>query len=314
MTTESPGAVARFGPYEGNLVEVPCPLCATAPPPDLVYASKSGVRYQRCPSCSLLFASPRFDEPSLGLIYENESFLDLTEFEGWTFERFEKRGGRSWNTVRLKADLVEHHLPPGARVLDAGCATGLLCAALSRRGFEAEGIDISMRLTQVARSVVGITAFTSDLQSFRPARGYQGIVVWDVLEHLSDPIRLLRECRRLLEPGGFLFAQVPNSAGISNRFKSLVCRAGLSKADFHHFGFPYHLAFYNRRSLATAFRSADLEPVSFESWSHVLKEGRSNKLVLAATRAVRQWCISDYIIGVARAPSGGVRGESVAHR
>lgn len=294
--------LVRFGPYEGRLVETACPICPAPPPPRLVWASRRGVRYLRCPGCSLLYASPRFDERSLRGIYENESFSDLERFRGWTLERFEAEGGRNWHVCRLKAGLIAARLPPGSRVLDVGCATGELCALLAGRGFDCEGVDISERLTRIARSVVGVTAHALDLAAFAPARPFRGAVVWDVLEHLADPVGLLRECRRVLEPGGLVFAQVPNSAGLGNRFKALRCRVGLGR-DFHHFGFPYHLAFYDRASLGALFVAAGFRPVHFESWSHLLKDGRDGPMARAIAGLVRRACLSDYIVGLAAVPA-----------
>jgi SAM-dependent methyltransferase len=95
---------------------------------------------------------------------------------------------------------------PMARVLDVGCG-----AMPFRKYFERdprcahyEGADIAGSDSQ---AVVSIDATTQQINA--PTAAYDVVVSFQVLEHSSQPIGLLRECHRVLKPGGVLFATLP---------------------------------------------------------------------------------------------------------
>jgi 2-polyprenyl-3-methyl-5-hydroxy-6-metoxy-1,4-benzoquinol methylase len=105
-------------------------------------------------------------------------------------------------------------VPPGARrVLDLGCATGALGAALDA---EVTGVEVQpeyaaeaeTRLDRVIRADVEALARAQDLEA-RLGR-FDVLVAADVLEHLVDPWSALRAYAALLEPGGTAVVSLPN--------------------------------------------------------------------------------------------------------
>ena len=109
----------------------------------------------------------------------------------------------------------------GRRVLDIGCAGGYLAQILAERGFSVTGID----LPGTAHSP-HIDFVPADLDRGLPSLDgcFDYIVCADVLEHLREPERLLRECRERLAPGGALIASLPNSGHIYFRWQVLMGR------------------------------------------------------------------------------------------
>ena len=301
MTAHKDGKqFATFGNYSGYLEETRCPVCPAPPAPKLIFRKKDGIGIWRCPACGVHYASPRFDEPSLLAIYENEAFSDMSVYDNWSYDAWARSGTRGWRLSNLKTQLVKRYLRDGASVLDVGCGTGEFVAVARRNNLDAEGIDTSKMLIDVGRNIMKVPVHQVDSKDFRPSREFDGIVIWDVLEHLYDPVDTLKKCAKLLVPGGFVFAQVPNLRGLSNRFKSFACRAGLSKKDHGHFGFPYHLYSFDRRSLAGLMAAAGFNAVHFESWSHLLKDGKSGFPADLIISAAKKYCLTDYIIVVAR--------------
>src|SRR3954463_15421296 len=97
----------------------------------------------------------------------------------------------------------------GARVLDVGCATGYLAAALGERGCEVVGFEYDERSAEAARGhcaegVVGDIESAED-RALLP-RGFDFVLLGDVLEHLRDPRETLASTRELLAPGGVVIA------------------------------------------------------------------------------------------------------------
>lgn len=298
---ESSGSVITCGDFSGRLENVSCPICTGPRPARLIYRKSNGVGIWLCPECDTMYASPRFTEESLHRIYESESFVDASLYDNWSYDRWKKENkNRSYVTQRLKIALIRQFLANEDRVLDVGCGTGLFCLEAHMEGLFVEGIDPSGMLTKIGREILHVPLHQGLLEDFAPGCKYRGIVIWDVLEHVYNPVAMLRKCHSLTEKGGYLFAQVPNHAGLSNRFKTSMCRAGIKRSDFKHFGFPWHLYSFNRRSLAALLRSAGYETVLVESWPHQLKEGVKGRLSKAVISMARRLCLTDYITCVGR--------------
>lgn len=291
----------RFGAFEGVLEEVRCPLCGPEASRSLVHRTRQGVGFHLCGTCGLMYASPRFTEASLLKIYETEAFQpNLDSFQSWTWEDWSAKRSREYQVSRLKVDLLNRHLEPGSRVLDVGCGVGLTVAVAVREGYRCEGVEPSAMLSGVARERLKVPVTTGQIETFRPPHAFRGIIVWDVLEHVFDPARLLRRCAELLEPGGLLFAQVPHHRGLSNSLKTALCRLGLRGDEFKHFGFPWHIYSFDRKSLRAATSAAGLKAEGFEAWSSELKDGRRGPLARWWSDFNRGRCWSDYIVCVAR--------------
>jgi len=291
----------KFGPFEGSIEDAACPLCVERnSSAQLIFKNRDGIGFYKCLGCNLMFASPRFTEESLLKIYENKAFADLSMYDKWSYEEWRQSSSRSYNIEQQKILLVKRYLPEKSRLLDVGCGTGLFVLEANQSDFLCEGIEPSMRLSGICRNVLKVPVSTAQIEDYNPAYKFNGIVIWDVLEHLYDPVRVLRRCRELLEPDGFLFLQVPNHKGISNSYKTHLYSLGLKKNNFKHFGFPWHVYSFDRKSLSVLSRQAGFKPLLFESWSHLLKDGKTGSLSQIIINLTKQSCLSDYIVCVAQ--------------
>jgi len=299
MDPSASGLSIRFGPFTGELEETACRLCGAATLGKLIYKSKEGIGYYRCRSCSLMYASPRFTEESLRNIYETPEFTDLPSFENWSYDNWRQGRARSYHVERAKVALIARHLPVGARILDVGCGTGLFVLLAGKSGYRCEGVEPSAMLAQVAREKLAVNVVNIPLDDFAPPYKYDGLVIWDVLEHLYDPLSVLKKCAQLMTAGGIIFAQVPHYRGISEVFKTSMCRLGLRRT-YKNFGFPWHLYSFDRTSLTILMNKAGFDLLFFESWSHLLKDGKENLASRLAISLTRRFCLSDYLICAAR--------------
>lgn len=103
------------------------------------------------------------------------------------------------------------HLRAGAVVLDMGSGPGTITAGLARRAGRVIGLDASEEMVEAGRSLMkdrGIDNATFRLGSAYDlpwGNGYFDVVYsHQLLQHLADPVRALREARRVLKPGGLL--------------------------------------------------------------------------------------------------------------
>ncbi len=103
---------------------------------------------------------------------------------------------------------VTRHFDPGASLLDIGCGTAWLAGHFERY----TGIDGAPEA--VAAAVArGLSVVEGDVNAALPYADAQfdAVVMKDLLEHLADPVGAVREARRVLRPGGRIFASSPDA-------------------------------------------------------------------------------------------------------
>ena len=137
----------------------------------------------------------------------------------------------------------------GSDILELGCGLGHFSATLAEAGSHVTGIDF---LPPSAVSIPGLAYIQADLshESLRAlpqlkGRCFDRILMMDVLEHLLDPERILRESQQFLAPGGSAIVSLPNVANLWVRLLLL-----LGRWDYAERGIldRTHLHFYTRKT------------------------------------------------------------------
>jgi 2-polyprenyl-3-methyl-5-hydroxy-6-metoxy-1,4-benzoquinol methylase len=128
--------------------------------------------------------------------------------------------------------MLSRGLARGSRVLDVGCGRGVLLSSLADRGLEVHGFEISAAAAAGAdpRATIRIGSELKDARY--PAAFFDEVIIWHVLEHLSDPKGTLVEIHRILKPGGRLIVAVPNYSSLQARW---------SGPAWFHLDLPRHL-------------------------------------------------------------------------
>ena len=105
----------------------------------------------------------------------------------------------------------------GLRLLDIGCGGGLLCEPMSRLGFSVTGVDASERNIAVAAAHAGEVGLAIDYRAGAAEAllaggeaGFDVVLNMEVIEHVADPGAFLRDCARLLNPGGLMILATLN--------------------------------------------------------------------------------------------------------
>jgi SAM-dependent methyltransferase len=103
---------------------------------------------------------------------------------------------------------VTRHFAPASELLDIGCGTGWLAEHFRRY----TGIDGSAEAVQAATRL-GRNVIAGDVERPLPFadEAFDAVVMKDLLEHLADPVGPVREARRVLRPGGLIFACSPDA-------------------------------------------------------------------------------------------------------
>jgi SAM-dependent methyltransferase len=143
------------------------------------------------------------------------------------------------------------------RVLEVGCAGGELGRLLRSRGHHITGIELVPEMTERARRWLDRVE-TADIETdgfpFPPA-SFDAIIFADVLEHLIDPWRVLRETVDVLAEGGVVVASIPNVQNI-DVLRRLLC----GRWDYRERGIldRGHLRFFTLHTIRSLFAQAGL--------------------------------------------------------
>jgi O-antigen biosynthesis protein len=152
------------------------------------------------------------------------------------------------------------------RVLDVGCATGYLARALREQGCRVSGVEYDPAAAAEAEPELDKLVI-GDLEQLDLTVEFAGelfdvVVFGDVLEHLRDPLPVLRSVRELLVPGGAVVISVPNIAHGDVRLSLLQGRF-----EYRSLGLldNTHIHFFTRSSLRAFLRDAGFTAVDVQT-------------------------------------------------
>jgi SAM-dependent methyltransferase len=119
-----------------------------------------------------------------------------------------------WHAARnrwIELALQHHGVRPPARVLEVGCGSGAVAGALSRRGYDVVGVDTAEVLVRKAHERIPKATFIVGSVAGLDLKlePFDAIGFFDVLEHLEDPLALLRQALAHARPGALVMATVP---------------------------------------------------------------------------------------------------------
>jgi SAM-dependent methyltransferase len=151
---------------------------------------------------------------------------------------------------------------PLGRVLDVGCGEGAAVDALRSRGASwISGIEIMPEPAEVAAGRYDEVVVADALAATERVSGpFDTILCYDVLEHLADPMAVLRALRGLAAPRGRLQVSVPNARHYS-LVRDLVLRGTFGYSDYGHRD-ATHLRWFTRGDIFDLLRGSGWSPVS----------------------------------------------------
>jgi SAM-dependent methyltransferase len=252
----------------GGMVYVPCNLCQSSEY-QVLYAGRSargadlGAQAFRCTSlqhgdftnivqcsrCGLLYENPREPEEIIETRYK--------QVEDATYEREMEGRVRTYSGMM---PAIEKYCGTPGRVLDVGCYLGVFLDVARKRGWQTAGVEPSAwaaeRTKEKGHQVVNAPLRQSEL----PAESFDLITLWDVIEHLHDPLGQLREIQGLLRPGG-IFALTTMDTG------SLYAKMGGRRWPWY---MRMHLYYFTRGTLTRMLDLAGFEVLKIERAKRVV--------------------------------------------
>ena len=203
----------------------------------------------QCSRCGLLYENPREPEDIIETRYE--------QVEDSVYER--EMEGRVRTYSGMMPSIEKYCEKPG-RVLDIGCYLGVFLDVAAHCGWKTFGVEPSAwaaeRSKQKGHQVINAPLRRSDL----PAASFDLITLWDVIEHLHDPLGQLREIHGLVRPGG-IFALTTMDTG------SLYAKMSGRRWPWY---MRMHLFYFTRGTLTRMLDMAGFEVLKIEKAKRIV--------------------------------------------
>jgi 2-polyprenyl-3-methyl-5-hydroxy-6-metoxy-1,4-benzoquinol methylase len=160
-------------------------------------------------------------------------------------ERYEQERIGRLHTFRRDLRELERYARPG-RLLDVGCHIGLFVEVAQEAGWDAWGVEPSHWAARRAETR-GLRVLHGALDDVDLTEGsFDAVTMWDVIEHLTDPLGALRRCRELLKPGGIV-------AVCTMDVQALFPRLAGRRWPWY---MQMHLIYFSKRTLGAMLRAA----------------------------------------------------------
>jgi len=231
-----------------EMEEIPCPICEESRRDPLHL--EGSFQMVRCPSCQFIFLNPRPTIESLHYFYQQYLPEEESSIESW--EKMMKP------VFHRAGNLLKQYRRKG-RLLDVGSGFGFFLSEMKNRGWDVTGIEISQKAMDYARDVLGLTILPGPLEKANfPDNYFDAVTGFYVIEHLPYPMAFLRECHRILKPGGLLLLRYPHTTPIKNLLQIFGIKNRL-------YDLPAHLSDFSPKMIQRC-----LEKIGFGKCQHLI--------------------------------------------
>jgi SAM-dependent methyltransferase len=221
-----------------------CPLCFNTSPYQRAFPYETifgGVEfsYLKCRLCKTVFVDPVPSDKILEMMYEKSHYHDSCYRP------------HASELICSSVQLLKRFLPTGSSVLDFGCGTGHFLNGLLQDGFIAKGVEFDRFSSEWAQRNAGCPVVTVDVFLRNPqVECVDAVHLGDVLEHLVNPAKTLREIASRTPSGCLFFIEGPLEENASivcwvSKFVGGLKRSlGKAPGNFP----PFHLTRANGRT------------------------------------------------------------------
>lgn len=234
-----------------ELIKNKCCICG----PQRVQKIKTIGEHQivRCLNCKLIFLEEYPD--TLFKFLSDSKPENQNDVEFWSFPNLYQKYKQVFDDFfKERLTRIEKYSRfQKKEFLDIGIGFGLWAKFLIKNGYKGEGFDISPESIKYCKSQ-DLTCEENSVENFSTTRKYSLICMFDVLEHLENPVEVLQKIKKMMHNDSLLYIQVPNVIGFKFPYN-------------HSLGLPYHLWQFDRATLKKLLAQNGFEIL--EDWTGI---------------------------------------------
>lgn len=205
---------------------------------------KQGKWFWRCKNCELVFVHDIYPE-----FARNTDELNYDELAEQNTEP-KPRQRREYGAL---LDEFETFRQSG-KLLEVGCGPGLFLGSAVQRNWDCTGIEMLDSMANVTRERYGARVEPDLFQAAFPDGSFDICYMNEVIEHVINPVPMMREIHRVLRPGGIAVLRTGNARSWSARLNG-------AKWWYYHFGGHGHIRFFGPESAEALQQASGFERV-----------------------------------------------------
>ena len=131
---------------------------------------------------------------------------------------------------------IKKIIPKKGRVLEIGSGHGFFLDIMKRNGFDIIGYDISKEKRKYSKKVTDVPVYDINInEKIHVGNKFDIVVLFHTLEHITEPITLLKNIKKLLKPKGKILIEVPNSDDFHLKLNKFYKEFYWERAHIHYF-------------------------------------------------------------------------------
>ena len=215
------------------------------------YLFKNGYWIYRCPSCHLKETDLKKDYTKFVKEFYSEGYYEGDPTRS-AYSDYELDKPLIVKNMEKFLSFISKRKPSG-KLLDVGCAFGYFVELAAKQGYDAYGFDPSTFAVSKARMINRkdrIKEGTIAEVSY-PKASFDVITMFDVFEHLQDPLNDMKKLQSLLKPDGVIIIATGDTLSVA---------AKIMKRRWTFYIPPQHIFFFHRKNVVTLLSKANLRP------------------------------------------------------
>jgi len=214
-----------------------------------------GINYLTCRKCSHAYVDKRLSDKAISKYYtEDNNYSSVTY--------------ANKKSMKIREEIVKPKIKffkkfvNGKNWLDIGAADGSSISICKKEGFSTEGTELSETSRKFAKKYRNIDLYPKSLEDFNNefSRKWNVISFFGVLEHIPEPMKILKLCNKMMKKNGIIAIDVPNYNSISTYVQKLA------KNPNRHLIPSSHIMLFTIKSLEFALKKNGFKPIAVWMW------------------------------------------------
>ncbi|KAA9038773.1 class I SAM-dependent methyltransferase [Ginsengibacter hankyongi] len=191
-----------------------CPCCGQKNIASVLSAedftvSHEGFEIWECSDCTARFTQNVPDINGIGPYYQSENYISHSDTKEGIINKLYHLV-RNRTLIQKRNTIKKFTGTSKGSILDVGCGTGAFLHTMQQAGWEITGFEPDETARQKAKELYQLNLESPEKLFSLPAKSFDAITLWHVLEHVHDLHNYIKRLKELLKPGGKLFIAVPN--------------------------------------------------------------------------------------------------------